>query len=175
MALPRAPMRLTPAFAFSFVGRSLQECLGRRDFGRSQMERVVEFFGGEPACAFCDGAKVKRWDHLVAVKNGGETVPGNMVLACAACDDSKQASPYETWLRARASSSASPEAMQIAEHRIEKLRAYAAHFDYHPSPLVERLTSEELTLLDQLKGRGRQLQTDIEALIAEYRTRTGVQ
>jgi hypothetical protein len=136
------------------------------------MEQVVAFFGGEPAtCAFCDGDEVGRWDHLVAVKNGGETVLGNMVLACAACDDSKQDSPYETWLRARPSSSASREAMQIAEHRIEKLRAYAAHFHYLPIPLVERLTSEELTRLDQLKGRGRQLQIDIEALIAAYETR----
>lgn len=176
MALPHAPIRITLAFAFYMVDRALQECLGRRDFGRPQMEQVVSFFGGEPAtCAFCGGAEVRRWDHLVAVKNGGETVLGNMVLACAACDDSKQDSPYETWLRARPSSLASPEAMQIAEHRIEKLRAYAAHFGYRPIPLVERLTSEELTLLDQLKGRDRQLKTDIEALIAAYRTRIGVQ
>ena len=176
MSLPRAPMRITPAFAFSYVNRALQECLGRRDFGRRQMEQVVSFFGGEPArCAFCGSPEVRRWDHLVAVKNGGETVLGNMVPACAACDDSKQDNPYDTWLRAQASSSDSPETIDTVGRRIERLRSYVAHFQYRHIPLDDRLTHEELTLLYELQVQARQLRTEIETLISAYRARTGVQ
>ena len=59
----------------------------------------MAFFGkNPPECVFCGNREVKRWDHLVPVMKGGETVLGNMVPACARCDDSKQAFPFEEWM-----------------------------------------------------------------------------
>ena len=171
MGLPRAPMRLTPSFAFSDVLRSLQECLGRRRFGREQMEQVISFFG-TTECVFCGSSHVKRWDHLVAVKNGGETVLGNMVLACAACDDSKQDRSHDVWLRVRAAASGSPEAVAEAERRIEKLQACSTKFGYRPVPLSERLTHEELQRLRSIEARAVRLRKDIDDLIATFRART---
>ena len=41
---------------------------------------------------------MRRWDHVVPVAKGGDTVVGNMVIACSRCDYSKQASEFERWM-----------------------------------------------------------------------------
>lgn len=44
------------------------------------------------------GAWAKRWDHLHSISKGGDTVPGNLVPACARCDDSKQQDDWQEWI-----------------------------------------------------------------------------
>ena len=75
-SLPRAPQRITPAFAFSFVDRAVREGLTLRQFGRPEMNKVVRFFytNQEPECVYCGNNEVRRWDHLVPVMKGGDTV-----------------------------------------------------------------------------------------------------
>jgi hypothetical protein len=106
MKLPRAPQRTTPGFAFSILDRALKECLGARQFGRKEMVEVLGFFEmAHPESAFCGSPAVRRWDHLVAVTQNGESVLGNMVPACARCDDSKRSLPFEEWMTSEAEGS----------------------------------------------------------------------
>jgi hypothetical protein len=59
------------------------------------------------------------------------------------------------------------------EERIARLRAYQGDFKYEVIPLAQRLTSEELTRREAALVRLRALQSDLDALIADYRRRTG--
>jgi hypothetical protein len=172
LKVPKRPVKIGTGFAFSILDRMLHECLALRDFGTSQMELVIAFFGGHPAaCVYC-GESPQRWDHLVPVRAGGETVIGNMVPACARCDDSKQALTFEEWwTSSRRHSPAGREAEGKAE-RLEKLRAYAAHFGYEPRRLEERLTTEEAAHLHRIRQTAGSLREEIEALVRMYVNRT---
>lgn len=62
-------------------------------------EHLLEMFGGK--CAYCQ-RKANAWDHLNPVKDGGKTVPGNIVPACVSCNSSKNAMPIDRFvLRAK--------------------------------------------------------------------------
>ena len=88
------------------VERALLNCLATRRFGLGEIEQVLEFFGFDPPeCVYCGSHEVQRWDHLVPVKEGGETVLGNMVPACARCDDSKRHLSFEEWVKSDSESS----------------------------------------------------------------------
>src|SRR5687767_7943079 len=93
---PKTPGRCTPSFAFSYVDRAIREGIGRRLFGIAEQDLAIDFFGGEPAtCVYCGSVDFDRWDHVVPVRAGGETVLGNMVPACQPCDDAKQHFAYD--------------------------------------------------------------------------------
>jgi hypothetical protein len=156
-------MRITPAFAFSYVERAIQEGLGRRAFGALEMDLVGAFFGEPLRCVYCDGIEVQRWDHLVPVFSGGETVIGNMVPACGRCDDTKRQVDFATWLRGRAERNFIPP--QSAEDRIRHLQEYAARFGYQPPRLDGRLTAERKAQLSELRSRILALRRDIEDFI----------
>ena len=97
MTLPRAPQRITPAFAFSYIERAIHEGLTLRKFGRREMDKAVRFFyrDRDPECLYRGSVDVLPWDHVMPVTQGGDTVIGDMVLACAPCDDSKQDTDFE--------------------------------------------------------------------------------
>jgi hypothetical protein len=123
--LPRVPQRTTPGFVFSILDRSIKDCLSRRQFGLVEIKQVIDFFGeGPPECVFCGSAAVARWDHLVPITSGGETVLGNMVPSCARCDDSKQHRPYEEWMLSEGPSSLKGRGVTDVEARIERLKEY---------------------------------------------------
>lgn len=129
MKLPPPPQRTTTGFVFPTVERALADSLGRRAFGRREIAQVLAFFGDSPArCVFCGSPDVRRWDHLVPVMAGGETVPGNMVPACQACDDSKGGTPYADWMRSSAPKSPTTRGIPDVEARIALLDAYVRHF-----------------------------------------------
>lgn len=172
MTLPKAPQRLTPSFAFSFVERSLQEGLANRQFGRPEMEEVIRFFGMvAPECVYCGSREVRRWDHLIPVIKGGETVVGNMVPACARCDDSRQHHPFDAWMGSTARFSPRSFGISDIDHRIERLREYMAQYRYVPRPLEERLQPDEIRRLDEVRERIRVLRSEIDQLIHDYRER----
>ncbi len=169
MKLPLVPSRTTPGFAFSIIERALQEGLGSRVFGQAEMAQVLAFFGADPpGCVYCGSAEVKRWDHLVPIAQGGETVLGNMVPACAHCDDSKQHFPFDEWLRRRLPPSATAAEVEAVEQRIARLQDYMQHFAYTPRPLAERLTAAEQEKAAALRARLQQVRKDMETLIKEY-------
>jgi len=174
MKLPKVPQRTTPGFAFSMVERALLDCLGTRQFRKSEIEQVMEFFDFDtPECVFCGSHEVQRWDHLVSIKEGGETVLGNMVPACARCDDSKRHLPFEEWMMGNAKSLLKECGVPDIEQRVAKLRAYQRHFGYTPKPLEERLDPHELERLNSIRSRLQEIREELDTLIQEYRKRTG--
>lgn len=175
MKLPSAPQRTTPGFAFSILNRALLECIAVRQFGATEIREVLKFFGDDPpACAFCGAAPISRWDHLVPVTQGGDTVLGNMVPACSKCDDSKGDQPFEAW--ALGSAPGSPRSRGVAdlEQRLAKLRDYAASYAYRPRAPHERLNAEEMRQLEVLRADLARARKDFDDLILCFRARAGL-
>lgn len=172
MTLPRVPQRTTPGFAFSIVNRVLQDCLGRRQFGQKEIKEVLEFFrAGQPECVFCESKEVKRWDHLIPIVRGGETVLGNMVPACASCDDSKRDLPFEEWMISDIGGSPKSRGIKDIGQRVKRIKAYMQHFDYAPRSLEEHLSKNELKRLKTIHSKIQELREDIEALIDDHQSR----
>ena len=162
--LPRAPNRTTPGFAFSILDRVLREHMAKRRFGKSEQGQVLEFFKSEGlTCVFCGTPEVRRWDHLVPVKSGGDTVPGNMVLSCGPCDDSKQHHPFEKWLLGSSPSGPRQKGVQDLDRRVQLLRDYMARFNYRPGTGEESLTSAELTELSGIRAEAVRLRAMVQA------------
>ena len=175
MTLPQIPQRTTPGFAFPGLNRALLECIAVRKFGANQVKELLEFFGGgEPSCAFCGTTAVQRWDHLVPVTKGGDTVLGNMVLACGKCDDSKGDRPYDEW--AVGSTPGSPRARGVAdiEQRVARIREYVARYGYRPKSPEERLNEEEVQKFEVLRADLAKLRKDFDEFIMVYRRRSGL-
>lgn len=166
MATPKTPMRITVAFAFSYIERAIQEGTARRQFGRGEHEQVFEFFGRE--CVFCGSPEVTRWDHLVAVKNGGDTVLGNMVPACNTCDDSKQHRPFAEWMIGPAPRSPLSRGVEGLDLRIARIKEYVARFAYVPSSVDSRFQERKAAELLELKERARALRRDIEKFLMKF-------
>lgn len=61
-------------------------------------EMLLEEFDGQ--CAYCL-APATTWDHIVPVSSGGETVPWNIVPACATCNSSKNNRDMFDWMMAK--------------------------------------------------------------------------
>ena len=172
--VPRVPGRTTPGFVFSLAERVLQDCLGPRAFGKAEIAEVTAFFGADPLeCVYCGSQDVSRWDHLVPVSKGGETVLGNMVPACARCDDSRQHKGYAEWMRSDAKWSPASRGVPDIEGRLARLRSYVDAFGYSPRTLEERLDERERAALASIRVRLQEIRQEIDALIAQYRERTG--
>jgi hypothetical protein len=158
------------------VERALKDCLAVRQFGQREMAEVLKFFqapGSEPECAFCGSLDVQRWDHLVAINQSGETRPGNMVLSCTRCDDSKRDRPYEEWMISDAAGSPKSRGIGDVAERIERIKTYIQHFRYEVRPLEERLSADERETLAKIRSDLQNLRDRADALIGDYRLRTG--
>lgn len=57
-------------------------------------ESLTEWFEG--LCAYCD-KPAGTWDHIIPVRDGGRTVPGNVVPACNSCNSSKKCADVIAW------------------------------------------------------------------------------
>ena len=173
MTLPKAPQRTTPAFGFSFINRATKEGLAIRDFGQSEMAKIVRFFyqDNEPECVYCGSLDVRRWDHVVPVAKGGDTVLGNMVLACQTCDDSKQASDFETWMNGSAPKSPGNRGATKIPDRVQKIHAYARNYGYEAREFAQRLDRAEQDKLREIQAQMTDIQRRLEGLIRDYQMR----
>jgi hypothetical protein len=172
--VPDVPQRTTPGFSFSIVERALFEGIAVRQFGKTEIQEVLAFFGADPpTCAFCGATPIQRWDHLVPVNKGGDTTLGNIVPACAKCDDSKRDLAFDEW--AFGSSPGSPTSRGIPDlaQRMERIRSYVANYSYRPRLPKERLAPDELAQFGVLRDDLRRLRRDFDQFIALYRKRTG--
>jgi HNH endonuclease len=175
MDLPKAPQRTTPGFAFSIVNRALLDCIADRQFGKPEMAEVVAFFGEDPpSCVYCGGRPIKRWDHLTAVSKGGDTRLGNIVPACAKCDDSKADSPFDAWALGSAPNSPRTRCVDDIERRLHKIRDYVAEYSYKPRSPEERLSLDELQQFELLRADLQRIHGEFDAFITRYRQRTGL-
>jgi hypothetical protein len=172
--LPRSPSRTTTGFAFSILDRAIREGFSERKFGKAEKQRVVEFFGQDPPeCAYCGNHDVGRWDHLIPIRNGGDTVLGNMVLACSRCDDSKQHLDFEEWMRGNSKFSPASQGVPDLEDKIDKIKSYIHRHGYGASSLESRLDGKENEKLADLETRLQSIRNDLEALVRSHRDRTG--
>ena len=152
--------------------RAVREGLSTRRFGKSEIEAVINFFGPRPLeCVFCGSGNVRRWDHLIPVGAGGDTVLGNMVLACSRCDDSKGRRPFDEWMRSDAPFSPASRSVPDLERRIARLKAYMVRFGYSPRRHEDRLTPDELSRFAGIRTQRRELRQGIDELIRLYQAR----
>ena len=82
-----------------FVGSMKRRGEASVKYTHQQWKETVIFFGGE--CAYCGctprkGERLTR-DHLVPVRDGGQTTQENIVPACSSCNSSKGASEWREW------------------------------------------------------------------------------
>lgn len=171
--LPKSPSRTTTGFAFSILDRAIRENFADRKFGKSEQEEILQFFGSDPLeCTYCGSLDVRRWDHIVPIRKGGDTVLGNMVLSCSRCDDSKQDLDYEKWMRGSRPCSPFTQGILDLDDRILRIKSYVSRYEYTPSTLDSRLDSFETERLDELQGNFRSIRADLEALVSNHRART---
>lgn len=168
MDYPPAPQRTTPGFSFSIVQRCLRDCIAERQFGKAEMEEVVAFFGAA-ACVYCGQAPIQRWDHLVAVSRGGDTVLGNVVPACARCDDSKRDQPFAGWALSAAPGSPHSRGVPDIKRRLERIADYAAHYEYLPALPADRLSEAELEQWDRIQEDLARLRADVDRFLELHR------
>ena len=176
MKLPKIPGRTTPAFGFSYLERSLRDCLRKRQFGTDEKSKVVEFFEQwepQPACAYCGRAEVSRWDHIVPVMKDGATVLGNMVLACSTCDDSKSQRKFDEWMLSGVPKSPSSRGIANMSWRIERIQAYVELYSYHSAPVDDGLSEVELERLQGVRKLLASLREEVDSLVQDFRVRTG--
>ena len=174
--LPKVPQRTTPAFAFSIVKRALLDSIAVREFGKPEIEEVVAFFGEDPpTCVFCGDTPIRRWDHLTPVSKGGDTTLGNMVPACATCDDSKGSSRVDVWALGDAPNSPRTRGVRDIDRRLSKIREYVAKYSYTARPPEERLNSEELRQFEILHAELQKFRENFDAFNTLYHQRTGLQ
>ena len=175
MKRPRVPQRTTPGFAFSILKRALLESIAVRQFGKPEIEEVVAFFGEDPpTCVFCGDAPIRRWDHLTPISKGGDTTLGNMVPACATCDDSKGSSRVDVWALGDAQNSPRTRGVRDIDRRLSKIREYVAKYSYTARPAEDRLNSEELRQFEILHADLQRLRGAFDAFITLYRQRPGL-
>ncbi|MGY1488530.1 HNH endonuclease [Methylobacillus pratensis] len=105
---------------------------------------LAEFCG---TCAYCgsNASAENRGiipDHLVAVTDFGELVPGNIVPACQTCNDSRGNKPWREFLAIRFPADAA--------ERIHRIEQYIAIHNYSPRKPESSLTLDELALYNGL-------------------------
>lgn len=169
--MPKIPQRTTPSFAFSNLERAIKECCARRKFGKKEAEDVYEFFqkDGEMRCVYCGSNEVSRWDHLVSINDGGETVVGNMVPACQKCDDSKRNMNYEEWMKSAVPGSPKSRNVFDIDKRIEKIQQYMDEYHYVPKNFIEKLSNEGQEEFKKLKRDIEHLDNKVKEFIEKYK------
>ena len=169
------PQRTTTGFAFYTIDRAIKEGLARRKFGQNEAQQVLDFFGIDPPeCVYCGSKDMKRWDHLVAISTGGETIIGNIVPACSQCDDSKGKSDYKEWMNSNAQYSPKTQGTKNIKQKIKRIDAYMKHFNYSPRDIEERLTQSERKRKRDIERKLQGIRADIEKFISDYRNDYGL-
>jgi hypothetical protein len=168
----KTPQRITLSFAFSYIERAILEGTARRQFGDPEKKEVLRFFGQEaPDCVYCGSLDVRRWDHLISVKRGGETVLGNIVPSCAACDDSKRDLDFRTWMLGRTPGSPTSRGVPDVRERIDRIQQYTSRFEYRNGSVEDRFTPEEAAQLTGIRTKMDELRGEIESFLAGSRRR----
>ena len=103
----------------------------------------------------------------------GATVLGNMVLACATCDDSKAQREFSEWMLGNTPKSLGNRGVRDIPRRIERIRAYTELYSYRPDTEEDRLSSEERRRLRDIRDRLASVRQEVESLVEDFRERTG--
>ena len=147
MPLDKRPNKVYPALGLSLLARGFTEAIVHRSFTKADIKTAKEHFAqpdGTVLCIYCGSTHATRWDHLIPVTEGGDTVLGNLVPACGRCDDSKQDRDYIHWLDSPSRHNptiANPSRRQAV---LDAVAAYRAKFHYAPQDFEARLTEPQL-------------------------------
>ena len=161
MTYPPIPQAASPSFAFSTMQRCLLESISERRFTKTDMAETAAYF--KDACAYC-GDPFQRWDHLIPVFEGGDTVVGNLVPACSSCDSSKGNRLHAEWMQGTAPASPAKRGIADIEVRLLRINAYVAERRYEARPPEVRLTLAKQILYHQIMEKMKDLRKEIEAL-----------
>ena len=167
MNFPNKPQSVTISFAFSTLNRCIKEIVGKNNFSKEVQREIMDFFypnSTDIQCVYCDSSDVKRWDHLVPVKDNGEMCIGNVVPACPVCDDSKGDRNFEKWILSKALKSPKSRGVSNLSNRINKLKEYQNRFNYKPIPLEKKLTNQGQALLKNIQKSLNSLKLKFEKL-----------
>lgn len=110
---------------------------------------VLEHFGmsdDDLRCVYC-GDPATDWDHLTPLvvnrlPSGRTSGPGNMVPACAPCNQSKSGRPWATWITSRARRSPATRGIADLEDRIAVLKQFEAEFPHELFDFEQRAGAE---------------------------------
>ena len=102
-------MAKRPALNFSYTAkRAFRERFLGANVSIEDFKEISEYFGYK--CLWCnisisrENGLSARQDHFQPIKDHGLTVPGNIVLSCNKCDDSRNHTSYGTlavWITAK--------------------------------------------------------------------------
>jgi hypothetical protein len=166
--MPKLPQKASPSFAFSTMRRCLFEGIAGRSLNREDYEATSRFF--ENRCAYC-GGDFQRWDHLVPVFEGGDTIVGNLVPACSKCDSSKGNRIYSEWMLSDVPSSPQMRGVLEVQARIEKIQKYVTKHGYQERKPEVRLNEAELQRYTTIVQTMETLQQEIEDFFTLYNER----
>ncbi|MDB6061998.1 MAG: hypothetical protein JWM78_2101 [Verrucomicrobiaceae bacterium] len=128
------------------VRRGLREIVAPdHRVSKDEWALVLAEFGSSCAYCYAVASAENRGivpDHLVAVTDFGELVPGNIVPACQTCNDSRGNKPWRAFLSTRFPVEATV--------RIRRIEQYIAVHNYSPRTLESSLTGEELSQYNAL-------------------------
>lgn len=138
MTLKRLPNRTYPALGFSITQRAVKESFAKR-CSIAELEEIRAFFvkNGKLHCLYCGHNEPTRWDHVHPISQGGDTVKGNLVPACGACDDSKQDRTLDAWFSSNSQKKPAPERHEMI---IRVISDYQRHFGYQVKQFFDKLT-----------------------------------
>lgn len=82
-----------------FIGSQKRRGEALPELSHQEWKECLIYFGGECAYCGCTTRKGQRLtkDHLEPISQGGRTVQGNIVPACASCNSSKGSDEWRTW------------------------------------------------------------------------------
>lgn len=159
--LSKLPIKMSAGLGLSMIDRAVKESFTSR-CATADLTKLRAYFEstGGINCFYCEASEPSRWDHLHAVSRGGDTMPGNLVPACARCDDSKQDRDVDEWVK---SNSKYRPLLDCLAGLQKKIAAYQEHFSYVPVEFEQRLSPEQL-------ARYRRFKNEIDALrrLLEY-------
>ena len=122
------------------VRRGLREIVApSHKMAMSEWEEILQEFSHQ--CAYCGGtaSAANRGivpDHLVAVTEYGELVPGNTVPACQTCNDSRGNKNWRLFLQSKA--------FPDTKARIARIDEHLNRHQYLPSTPEDSLSPDEL-------------------------------
>lgn len=128
------------------VRRGLREIVAP-DHRVSKQEWALALAEFDGTCAYCGATATAENrgivpDHLVAVTDFGELVPGNIVPACQSCNDSRGNKPWREFLANRFPADAA--------NRVARIERYIAVHNYSPRSPEASLSPEELVQYNDL-------------------------
>jgi hypothetical protein len=148
----KLPGKTYPALGLSLLDRSVKEYYAVRCTGKD-LEEIRRYFSenGGYSCIYCGSENATRWDHLIPVSQGGDTVKGNLVPACGSCDDSKQDRSIEEWLSSGSKKAPDSKHAEAIKDRVSR---YRDQFGYMPpATFISKLTSDQRAVYARFQAK----------------------